>query len=509
MNNGKVFVAPVWWHLHAQNMLEQYQRGLEMTTEAEKESFLTQLRSQVGNTGDTITARDAVNQSTIRNWCDAVSESNPHYLNPEAAEEGPYGQIVAPPAMLQVWSMPGLIMGQQPQRSKDPSSATYAMLDEAGFVSVVATNVEYVFHRYLKLGDVISGRTKLVDVSEEKATGLGIGHFVTTETEYVDENDESVGSMFFRILKFRPGTGRVNKKPDPKAEALEAAGLNPDDYLSPPERPTRPRPQWNQDQEWFWEGLKNHELRIQRFTDDGTLMFPPANANPNTHSMEYDWIVSSGKGTLYSHTVVHYPQVPSFDYPLIVGLVELEEGVRIITNIVNVKPEQIEIGMPVEVCFPDTNSDDDIVLHQFQPAQPSRTEETKKRSEMSEGDQLPLCPVPLTPRLIISTALATRDFQDVHHDRDAAHQKGSKDIFMNILSTAGITARWLGDWAGNNVIFEDLKIQLGAPNYPYDTMTMSGNVQTLNDDGSITVSFNGDNKLGSHVKGTATLRFTD
>ena len=76
------------------------------------------------------------------------------------------------------------------------------MLDEAGFVSVVATNVEYVFHRYLKLGDVISGRTKLVDVSEEKATGLGIGHFVTTETEYVDENNEPVGSMFFRISNF-------------------------------------------------------------------------------------------------------------------------------------------------------------------------------------------------------------------------------------------------------------------------------------------------------------------
>ena len=88
LNNGKVFVAPVWWHLHAQNMLGQYQRGREMTTEAEKESFLTELRSQVGNTGDTITARDAVNQSTIRNWCDAVSESNPHYLNPETAEEG-------------------------------------------------------------------------------------------------------------------------------------------------------------------------------------------------------------------------------------------------------------------------------------------------------------------------------------------------------------------------------------------------------------------------------------
>ena len=118
-----------------------------MTTEAEKETFLAQLRSQVGNTGNTITARDPVNQSTIRNWCDAISESNPHYLDPQTATEGPHGHIVAPPAMLQVWSMPGLIMGQQPQRSNDPSSATYAMLDDAGFVSVVATNVEYVFHR--------------------------------------------------------------------------------------------------------------------------------------------------------------------------------------------------------------------------------------------------------------------------------------------------------------------------------------------------------------------------
>ena len=91
-----------------------------MTTEAEKESFLTQLRSQVGNTGDTITARDAVNQSTIRNWCDAVSESNPHYLNPEAAEEGPHGQIVAPPAMLQVWSMPGTDHGSATTAVKGP-----------------------------------------------------------------------------------------------------------------------------------------------------------------------------------------------------------------------------------------------------------------------------------------------------------------------------------------------------------------------------------------------------
>ena len=168
--------------------------------------------------------------------------------------------------------------------------------------------------------------------------------------------------------------------------------------------------------------------------------------------MEYDWIVSSGKGTLYSHTVVHYPQVPSFDYPLIVGLVELEEGVRIITNIVNVKPEQIEIGMPVEVCFPDTNSDDDIVLHQFQPAQPSRTEKQRNAAKCPKAINCPL-PSSTTPRLIISTALATRTSK-TYITTATQLTKGSKDIFMNILSTAGITARWLGDWAGNNVILK-------------------------------------------------------
>ncbi len=480
-----------------------------MTSEAEKEAFLAELRSQVGNTGSTITARDPVNQATIRNWCDAVSESNPYFLDEETAAGGPFGEIVAPPAMLQVWSMPGLIMGQQPARSNDPSSSTYSMLDDAGFISVVATNVEYVFHRYLRIGDIVSGTTKLVDVSEEKATGLGVGHFVTTETEYVDQNEEPVGSMFFRILKFRPGTGRTAKEKDPKVQALEAAGLDPDELLPTPERPTRPRPQWNQDQEWFWEGLKEQELRIQRFTDDGTLVHPPANANPVTHKMDYDWVVASGKGTLYSHTVVHYPQVPSFDYPLIVGVVELEEGVRIITNIVNVKPEQITIGMPLEVCFPDTNSDEDIVLHQFQPAQQERNDATRNRSEIATGDDLPLCPIALSPRLIVSTALATRDFQDVHHDRDAAQRKGSADIFMNILSTAGITARWLGDWAGDDAVFENIKIQLGAPNYPYDTMTMSGEVQENTDNGSTIIGFSGDNKLGSHVKGTASIRFPE
>ena len=131
--------------------------------------------------------------------------------------------------------------------------------------------------------------------------------------------------------------------------------------------------------------------------------------------MDYDWVVASGKGTLYSHTVVHYPQVPSFDYPLIVGVVELEEGVRIISNIVNIKPEQIEIGMPLEVCFPDTNSDEGIVLHQFQPAQPQRNTTTLKKEEINDEERLTYTPASSGGAVPARSGLAGALKQINHH----------------------------------------------------------------------------------------------
>lgn len=473
------------------------------TSEQATASFYAELQEMVGLTGSPQVARDPVNLPTIRNWCDAMSEANPYFTDTEAAGAGPHGGIVAPPATLNMWTMPGIPMGQQPPRDpREPSAAVYSKLDAAGFSSVVATNSEHIYHRYLRPGDLLTGLTKLVEVSEEKQTALGIGHFVTTEVEYTDQHGEAVGSMFFRVFKFRGGTGRT-RPVDPKRQALLDAGLDPDEVMPEKPRPSRPLPQWNQDQAWHWEGLRERELRIQRFTDDGTLVHPPANANPNTQGMDYDWIVASGKATLYSYTVPHYPQIPSFDYPLIVGLVELEEGVRLISNIVACSPDQLEVGMPLEVCYVDTH--DDVTLHQFRPARPERREQTLTIGEVSVGDELPLCPVPLDPRLIVSTALATRDFQDVHHDRDAAIAKGSKDIFMNILTSSGLTNRWIGDWAGPDVVFKNLKVRLGAPNYPYDTMTMSGSVTEIADDGTVTVGFKGANSLGNHINGTADI----
>jgi len=133
---------------------------------------------------------------------------------------------------------------------------------------------------------------------------------------------------------------------------------------------------------------------------------------------------------------------------------------------------------------------------------------TKRFDEVSVGEQLPELVLDLTPTLIVSTAIATRDFQDVHHDRDLAHQKGSKDIFMNILTTNGFVGRFVTDWTGPEAILKSVSIRLGAPNYPYDTMTLTGEVVEKDDSGAdalVTVSIRGANALGDHVTGTVVL----
>lgn len=138
------------------------------------------------------------------------------------------------------------------------------------------------------------------------------------------------------------------------------------DTATPASRPKRPRPSINPDNEFFWEGCRERELRVQTFSD-GTCVYPPMVRNPHTGEMPGtpQWKVASGRGTLYSYAVPHYPQVPAFDYPLLVGLVELDEGVRMIANIVECTREELQIGMPLEVCWLD--ADDDVVLPQFRP----------------------------------------------------------------------------------------------------------------------------------------------
>lgn len=121
------------------------------------------------------------------------------------------------------------------------------------------------------------------------------------------------------------------------------------------------------------------------------------------------------------------------------------------------------------------------------------------------GDTLPELQIPITPTLVVAGAIASRDYQDVHHDRDLAQQKGSADIFMNILTTNGLVGRYISDWAGADAIIRKVSIRLGVPNYPYDTMTLRGAVKSKEADGSVTVEVVGANKLGDHVTGTVQL----
>jgi acyl dehydratase len=136
---------------------------------------------------------------------------------------------------------------------------------------------------------------------------------------------------------------------------------------------------------------------------------------------------------------------------------------------------------------------------------------TLRFDQVSVGDPLPELVVPLSRTLIIATAIASRDYQDVHHDHALAQQRGSKDIFMNILSTNGIVGRYVTDWSGPGTVLTDVNIRLGAPNYAGDVMTLTGSVtakdETATDGmGTIEVSLKGSNSLGDHVTGTVTLR---
>jgi uncharacterized OB-fold protein/acyl dehydratase len=324
---------------------------LSTTTDAgtDKAAFAARLKEFEGReAGEPEIGADPVNQPMIRHWVEAVGDENPVYTDHEAAAQSVHGEIVAPPVMLQAWVMRGI--RPRPTGGGNARDELMQLLDDAGFTSVVATNCEQEYHRYLHLGDHLSTTTIIDSVSEEKATGLGVGHFVTTRVDYRTDAGELVGTMRFRILKFKPGTGR------------KAAAEHKDEKKA---RPLRPRPALTQDNAFWFEGARQHRLLIQRCSQCGTLRHPPRPMCSECRSYEWDVVDASGRGTVYSFVVNHYPQVAAFDYPLAVGLIELEEGTRLVANVVGVDPGDIRVGMPVEVEWVD--HDPDLSLPAFKP----------------------------------------------------------------------------------------------------------------------------------------------
>ena len=199
-------------------------------TEHDQEAFYAKLQTFVGmEVGVEQVAPDPVNVPMIRHWCEAMGDKNPVYLDEDAAKASVHGGVVAPPTMLQAWVMRPYGVDRN-AGGVTPYTEMTAAVESGGFTSVVASNCEQTYDRYVRPGDVLTMKTTIDSISPQKSTGLGEGHFVTTRQDYFDQNGERVGSMLFRILKFRPNSNKS---------------------AAQPAKPPRPRPATTHDDSFF------------------------------------------------------------------------------------------------------------------------------------------------------------------------------------------------------------------------------------------------------------------
>jgi uncharacterized protein len=408
---------------------------------------------------------DPVNAAMIRNWTQAIGDTDPAW------------ERAAPPAMLQVWSMPGL-----GRRSGSVADEPLRLLDGAGYTGVVATNCEQTYDRYLRHGELPRSTLRFGGITGPKRTALGVGYFVTWHQAWY-AGAERVGEMLFRVLKFAP-----------RRTAGRPAGAGP------------ARPAIGPDTRFFWDGARAGELRIQRCGECGALRHPPGPMCPRCHAVARDHIRASGRGTVYSYVVHHHPPVPGREPPFVVGLIELDEGVRMVGNVIGCPPTEVHIGMPVQVTF--ERIDDDLTLPQWTPPPPREPvqetpQETPRETpeEQNTTDGLPALTIELTPTFVIATALATRDFTPLHHDPELARAQGSKDIFLNILTTMGLVQRYVTEAVPGAALagIAGIAVRLGVPAYAGDTLTLTGRFAD-----ATTLEVRGAVRLGDHV--TATVR---
>jgi uncharacterized OB-fold protein/acyl dehydratase len=319
----------------------------------EKQELEARLKTYVGAaTGPPFAGPDLVNEAMIRHWCEAMGDRNPVYTDPEAAKRSVHGGLVAPPTMLQAWILRGIEMAAPAAAPADGQIALGKLFAEAGYPSVVATNCEQEYKRYLRPGDQVVATTIFESISGEKATGLGTGYFIDTRTTFTDQRGEEVGWMTFRILRFRP----TQLAPAGSAGASTGASAA---------KPRRLRPTRGHDNAWWWEGVERGELRIQRCRNCQTLRHPPRPMCGACQSIEWDWIVSKGAGTVYSYVVLHHPPIPGYDFPLPVALIDLDEGTRLVANVAGCKPSDVHVGMRVQARI--ENADEEMKLPFFHP----------------------------------------------------------------------------------------------------------------------------------------------
>jgi uncharacterized OB-fold protein len=274
--------------------------------------------------------KDLVNEPMIRHWCEAMGDGNPAYVGPGA---------IAPPTMLQAWTMGGLSGHTDRSGAYDE---LFGLLDGAGYTSVVATDCEQEYLRPLRPGDRITFDAVIESVSERKTTKLGTGYFITTRMD-VRAAGEPAGTHRFRILKYTPAGGKEGQRGG--GRGLRRGG-----------RSLRPRPVINRDNAGFWQGVAEHRLLIQRCRECETLRFPWLPGCNACGCQVWDTVEASGEGTVFSHVVMHHPPFPAFSAseeagPYAVALIELAEGVRMVSNVVGVPCDKVRTGMSVKLEF--------------------------------------------------------------------------------------------------------------------------------------------------------------
>ncbi len=309
--------------------------------------------------GEPTVGRDPVNQPMIHHWTDAIGDTNPIYVDEAAARAAGHDGIVAPPAMIQVWTMMGL---GRARSEDDPLARAMKLFDDAGYVGVVATNCDQTYHRYLKPGEQVAMSAEIVSIIGPKQTALGEGYFINQKIRWhvarEDGADEEVADMDWRIMKFLPRA--TPNQEDSGETASLPEDLDPDKLM---------RPSSSRDTKFFWDGVNAHELRIQR-RPDGTLQHPPVPAVWADKDAPTDYVVASGKGSVFSYVVHHAPKVPGRSLPFVIALVELEEGVRMLGELRGIEPEQVKIGLPVRATyldFPDSEVSPAWSLYAWEP----------------------------------------------------------------------------------------------------------------------------------------------
>ncbi len=338
-----------------------------MKANPSQDSVRTTLNKLVGVRLGPYLSYNPVSRTQVWQWCSAMGDRNPLFLDDDyrATTEFSGTAVVAPPAMMQMWTMRDINMKYCEGSTEDePFQIIYA-LEDLGYVGNVAVSYEITFHHYLVDGDQAHHYKEVASISDLKQTTLGDGYFFTDREQYFDQSGALFAEALVTYFQFRPRTSGDHTQPAP--------------------------------------------VTRENFPRAGAAIAPADSYSPTVATV---------------------------------------------------------------------------------------------------GQALPGLTIPITHELIVGGAIATQDFTPVHHNVEAARAAGAKDIFMSILTTTGLSARYLSDWAGPESRLRRLKLRLLAQNCPGDTMIFSGLVNEVmhGERGvEIAIGFQGDNSLGQHVVGEAVL----